>query len=424
MATASKGHKDSRGPESKADMSMHSLAVHAGDTIDKVHRAIVPPITCATSFVVDGLGDGEKGEFAYSRVKNPTRLAYETALADLEGGVYAAATSSGVAAASLAIDLLPSGSHVLVMRGVYGGTHRLFQGVKAVSNGIEFEYIDMTDTETLRGRLRDTTRMVWVETPTNPLLELVDIRKVVETVKRTREDRNGCGGGRTVLVAVDNTFASCFNQKPLDMGADLVMLSTSKYIGGHSDLIGGALVVRDRELAERVNFLSKSVGAIASPFDCFLALRGVKTLALRMERQCANALRVAQFLEGQEKVRDVRYPGLPSHKQHDVCRAQMRTGGAVVTIRLKENTAEMEGESEFSLDSVRRFVSPMRFFVLAESLGGVESMINHSATMSHGGMSREERESVGVFDSTLRLSIGIEDEADLTEDLRRGLAAL
>eukprot|EP00931_Biecheleriopsis_adriatica_P091521 TRINITY_DN65402_c0_g1_i1.p1 TRINITY_DN65402_c0_g1~~TRINITY_DN65402_c0_g1_i1.p1 ORF type:complete len:427 (+),score=52.11 TRINITY_DN65402_c0_g1_i1:96-1376(+) len=403
---------------------METLAVHGGQQLDDVHRAIIPPITTATSFVQTNVG--EYGNFHYSRVNNPTRLAYETALADLEGGTFATATASGVAAASLALELLPHSSYVISMTGIYGGTHRLFEQVRRYSAGHDFTYIDLNDSQLLSGVLKQTFArcaekgntehpriMVWIETPTNPLLQLVDLQKVVGIVRDAEK------AGEKVLIVVDNTFATAYNQRPLAHGADVVMLSSSKYIGGHSDLTGGALVVGDMDLAERLRLISKAVGAIASPFDSYTALRGMKTLAVRMQRQSENAQQIADFLQGHEKVADIHFPGLERHPQYELCKRQMRTPGAVLTVRLAspKSTAGVQ-------TSVQRFIGALELFVLAESLGGVESMINHCATMSHGGMTSEERENIGIFNDTLRISCGIEAIEDLLEDLERGLAAI
>ncbi|SDQ14058.1 PLP-dependent aspartate aminotransferase family protein [Pseudovibrio sp. Tun.PSC04-5.I4] len=374
-----------------------TIAVHGGDQVDKGHRAIIPPITTASSFIQENIG--EYGEHRYSRVSNPTRYAYETALAELEGGVFATATASGMAATSLAVELLDQNSHVIVMTGAYGGTFRLFEQLSKRTSGTEVEYLNLNKLEAVEAAVKENTALIWIETPTNPLLELVDIAAVCELAKKY--------GIRT---CVDNTFASAWNQRPIELGADMVMLSTSKYIGGHSDVIGGALITGDPELAKCINFIKTTVGAIASPFDAYLALRGMKTLDVRMQRHCENAQIIAEYLETHPKVLEVYYPGLKSHPQHELCKKQMRSGGPVVSLRLKGD-----------LDTVKAFVSKCKYFVLAESLGGVESMLNHSATMSHSSMPKEERESVGIHDTTLRLSVGIEAVEDLIEDLKNAL---
>lgn len=376
-----------------------TLVVHAGNQIDPANNAIFTPIVTASSFIQPNLDEG--GDFCYSRVSNPTRKAYESALAELEGGVYATATASGMAATNIVMELLPKDSHIIAMKGVYGGTWRLFDKLKANTTGVTVSYIDLNDEESLIASIQENTYLIWIETPTNPLLELVDINKVCTIAK-----------AHGIFTCVDNTFASAWNHQPLEMGADLVMLSTSKYIGGHSDLIGGAVITNNEPLAARLDFIKTTVGAIASPFDAYLALRGMKTLDVRMQRQCGNARRIAEYLENHPAVARVYYPGLPSHPQHALCKKQMRSGGAVVTATLK---GDVQG--------LKRFISGLRYFVLAESLGGVESMINHSASMSHAAMSKEEREAIGVYDTTLRFSAGIENVEDLIADLDTAFAA-
>ncbi|EGU38845.1 cystathionine gamma-synthase [Vibrio ichthyoenteri ATCC 700023] len=374
-----------------------TIAIHGGNQTDKGNNAIFPPIVTASSFIQPNLG--ESGEFFYSRCGNPTRNAYETALAELEGGIYATATASGMAATSLALEVLSKDAHVIVMSSVYGGTYRLFESLRTRTSGLEFSYVNLNDLDAVTTQIRNNTALIWIETPTNPLLELVDIKAICELAKQ-----------HNITTCVDNTFSTAWNQRPFDLGADMVMLSTSKYIGGHSDVIGGALITNNPELAAQINAYKTTVGAIASPFDSYLALRGLKTLDVRMERHCANALKVAKFLENHPKITEVHYPGLASHPQHALCQRQMKTGGAVVTIRLAG------GETE-----VRQFIAKLRYFVLAESLGGVESMINHTASMSHGSVPKEEREAMGIYFETLRLSIGIEDADDLIDDLQQAL---
>ncbi|HBK4602755.1 trans-sulfuration enzyme family protein [Klebsiella michiganensis] len=377
-----------------------TLAVHAGNQSDPVTNAIFTPIVTASSFIQPNLYEG--GDFCYSRVSNPTRQAYESALAELESGIYATATASGMAATNIVMELLPKDAHIIAMKGVYGGTWRLFEKLKTRTTGATISYIDLNDEQSLMAAIQENTALIWIETPTNPLLELVDIAKVCRIAK-----------ARAITTCVDNTFASAWNHKPLEMGADMVMLSTSKYIGGHSDLIGGAVITNNETLASKLDFIKTTIGSIASPFDAYLALRGMKTLDLRMARQCGNALRVAEYLENHPAIASVYYPGLPSHPQHALCRQQMRSGGAVVTATLKGD-----------IQSLKRFIGGLHYFVLAESLGGVESVINHSASMSHGSMSKEEREAIGVYDTTLRFSVGIEHIDDLLQDLDSAFAAM
>lgn len=375
-----------------------TILIHGGKQQDTVNHAIFPAITTARTFVQQSLT--EHGEYCYSRCSNPTRYAYETLLAEIEGGSYATATASGVAASSLVLNLLPKDSHIIAMKGVYGGTFRLFERVSTINSGHQIDYVDLNNLDEVKTKIKDNTRLIWIESPTNPLLELVDINAICSLAKE-----------HNILTCVDNTFATAWNQKPLELGADLVMLSASKYIGGHSDLIGGAVITQREDLASRLDFLKTTLGAIASPFDAYLALRGLKTLALRMAAQCSNAAQVAKYLSTHPKVEQVYYPGLPSHPQYELCKKQMRTGGAVVTIKLAGD-----------IEDTKAFLSKVKYFVLAESLGGVESMVNHSATMSHGSMTKEERESIQVFDTTLRLSVGIEDITDLLNDLENALS--
>ncbi|MBG5891467.1 PLP-dependent aspartate aminotransferase family protein [Providencia rettgeri] len=375
-----------------------TILIHGGKQQDTVNHAIFPAITTASTFVQQSLT--EHGEYCYSRCSNPTRYAYETLLAEIEGGSYATATASGVAASSLVLNLLPKDSHIIAMKGVYGGTFRLFERVSTINSGHQIDYVDLNNLDEVKTKIKDNTRLIWIESPTNPLLELVDINAICSLAKE-----------HNILTCVDNTFATAWNQKPLELGADLVMLSASKYIGGHSDLIGGAVITQREDLASRLDFLKTTLGAIASPFDAYLALRGLKTLALRMASQCSNAAQVAKYLSTHPKVEQVYYPGLPSHPQYELCKKQMRTGGAVVTIKLAGD-----------IEDTKVFLSKVKYFVLAESLGGVESMVNHSATMSHGSMTKEERESIQVFDTTLRLSVGIEDITDLLNDLENALS--
>ncbi|HGN1706312.1 TPA: PLP-dependent aspartate aminotransferase family protein [Providencia rettgeri] len=375
-----------------------TILIHGGKQQDTVNHAIFPAITTASTFVQQSLT--EHGEYCYSRCSNPTRYVYESLLAEIEGGIYATATASGVAASSLVLNLLPQNSHIIAMKGVYGGTFRLFERVSTVNCGHQIDYADLNNLDEVTEKIKENTRLIWIESPTNPLLELVDINAICSLAKK-----------HNILTCVDNTFATAWNQKPLELGADLVMLSASKYIGGHSDLIGGAVITSQEDLASRLDFLKTTLGAIASPFDAYLALRGLKTLALRMAAQCSNAQKVAEYLSTHPKVEHVYYPGLPSHPQYELGKKQMRSGGAVVTIKLKG-----------SIEETKAFLAKVTYFVLAESLGGVESMVNHSATMSHGSMTKEERESIHVYDTTLRLSVGIEDITDLLNDLENALS--
>ena len=371
--------------------------LHAGDQFSVADNAIFPAIVTASTFIKRSLD--EDTEYAYSRVGNPTRHAYETCVAALEQGAGAVACASGVGATATVLELLPKDSHVVVMNGVYGGTFRLLEDYRSQTSGLTTTYVDLNDLEAVAAAIRPDTRLIWIETPTNPLLHLVDIKALCELAR-----------ARGILTCVDNTFCSPWNQQPINLGVDLVMHSASKYIGGHSDLIGGVVVAANAELLTRLRKISMAVGAIQGPFDCYLALRGLKTLDVRMERQCANALRIARFLEGHPQVEQVWYPELDSHPQQALCKAQMRTGGAVVTMKIK-------GDRQ----AASRLVEALSIFVLADSLGGVESMINHSWSMSHNSLSPEQKGRIGVCESLLRLSVGIEDHRDLIADLDNAL---
>ncbi|MGE7993936.1 trans-sulfuration enzyme family protein [Pseudomonas sp. NPDC089554] len=373
--------------------------IHAGEQSSVADNAIFPAIVTSSSFIKRGLDDNP--EYAYSRVSNPTRHAYETCVAALEEGVGAVACASGVSATATLLELLPKDAHVVVMNGVYGGTFRLMEDYRSVTSGLTTTYVDLNDLDAVAAAIRPDTRMIWLESPTNPLLHLVDIKALCDLARE-----------RGILTCIDNTFCSPWNQQPITLGVDLVMHSASKYIGGHSDLTGGVVVAGNAELLARLRKISMAVGAIQGPFDCYLALRGLKTLDVRMERQSANALRVAQHLERHPLVEQVFYPGLESHPQHALCKRQMRTGGAVVAMRIKGDRA-----------AVNRLVEALSIFVLADSLGGVESMINHSWSMSHNSLSPEQKGVMGIGETLLRLSIGIEDYRDLIDDLEAGLKA-
>jgi cystathionine gamma-lyase len=328
-------------------------------------------------------------------------MAYERCIADLESGTAGLAFASGMAATATLLELLESGSHVIAMDDLYGGTYRLFENVRRRSAGLDFSFVDMTDTAALEAAIRPETRLIWVETPTNPLLKLVDLSAVA-----------GIGRRHGLLTVCDNTFATPWVQRPLELGIDLVMHSATKYLNGHSDIVGGVLVVGERaELAERLAFLQNAVGGVQGPFDSFLALRGLKTLSLRMARHCANAAAVAAFLESRSEVERVYYPGLESHPQHALARQQMPQFGGMVTAVLKGGLAE-----------ARRFLERVEIFALAESLGGVESLIEHPAIMTHASIPAETRAELGISDGLVRLSVGVEDEADLIADLDQALA--
>jgi cystathionine gamma-lyase len=374
-------------------------AIHAGQSPDPSTGAIMPPIYATSTYVQDSPGV-HKG-YEYSRSQNPTRMAYERCIADLENGSAGFAFASGLASIATLLDLLPSGSHVVTMDDLYGGTHRLFHQVRAGSANLSFTAADLSDPAGLESALRPETRMIWIETPTNPLLKLVDLEAAARI-----------GRERGILTVCDNTFATPFIQRPLEMGVDLVMHSATKYLNGHSDMVGGILVVGDdEELRDRLTFLQNAVGAVQGPFDSFLALRGLKTLALRMERHNTNAVVVADFLEGHPKVERVYFPGLPSHPQHELAKRQMQGFGGMVTAILKGG-----------LEESRRFLERVEIFALAESLGGVESLIEHPAIMTHASLPTEQREALGIGDGLVRLSVGVEDADDLVADLAQALA--
>jgi len=372
--------------------------VHAGQENDPTTGAVMTPIYATSTFAQSSPGV-HKG-FEYARSQNPTRMAFERCIADLEGGSAGFAFASGMAATATVLDCLEKKSHVVVGDDVYGGTRRLFNLVRSQSAGIEATYADLSDPEALNGAIRPNTHLVWLETPTNPMLKVIDLDQIA-TIARAKR----------ILVACDNTFASPWTQRPLEHGFDLVMHSTTKYLNGHSDMVGGIVVVGENvELRERMAFLQNAVGAIQGPFDSFLALRGVKTLALRMERQSASALRIAHWLAEHPRIRRVHYPGLGSHPQHELARRQMRTFGAMISV-------EVAG----SPDDARRFLECCRLFTLAESLGGVESLISLPALMTHASTPREVRAALGITDCLVRISVGIEDCDDLIGDLRAAL---
>jgi cystathionine gamma-synthase/cystathionine gamma-lyase len=370
-------------------------AIHAGQGADPATGATIVPIYQTSTYTQEAVG-AHKG-FDYSRTINPTRVALETQLAALEGADYGCAFASGMAATSAVLNLLSAGDHVVVTDDLYGGTYRLFSRVLA-RYGLEFTYVDMADLDAVRAAVKPNTKMFWVETPTNPLLKLIDIRAIVQLAH----------GG---IVAVDNTFASPYFQQPLALGADIVVHSTTKYIGGHSDVVGGAALTGNKEYFDVIKFHQNAVGGVPGPHDAWLTMRGAKTLALRMREHAKNAQAIAEFLEAHPEIQRVYYPGLPSHPQHELAKRQMSGFGGMVSFTLK-------GPEQRAID----FANRMHYFSLAESLGGVESLICHPARMTHGSIPKEEREKRGVTDGLLRLSVGIEDIEDLIEDLKQALA--
>jgi len=374
-------------------------AIHAGQAPDPSTGAIMQPIYATSTYVQSSPGV-HKG-YEYSRSQNPTRMAYERCVADLENGTAGFAFASGLAATATILDVLDSGAHVVAMDDLYGGTFRLFEQVRRRSAGLQFTFVDLSDLGAVEAAIRPETRLIWVESPTNPLLKLADFEGLAMLAKR-----------RGILAAADNTFASPWVQRPIEFGFDVVMHSATKYLNGHSDIVGGMVVVGDNpELREKLTFLQNAVGAVAGPFDSFLALRGVKTLGLRMERHCENAAAVAAWLEKHPKIARVHYPGLRSHPQHELAKRQMHGFGGMVTAILKGTLADS-----------RRFLERCQVFALAESLGGVESLIEHPAIMTHASIPPDKRAALGIGDGLVRLSVGVEDEADLIADLAQALA--
>ena len=388
--------------ESKRNNVKHiaTRVIHGGQAPEPATGAVMPPIFATSTFRQESPGV-HKG-LDYGRSHNPTRWALERCVADIEGGSAAFAFASGLAAIAAVLELLQAGSHIVAGDDMYGGTYRLFERVRRDSAGHKFTYVDLADPDALAAALRPETKMVWVETPTNPMLKLADLRAIAALCK-----------ARGILTVCDNTFASPILQRPLECGIDIVVHSTTKYMNGHSDVIGGVAIVNDPQHAERLGFIQNAVGAIQGPFDSFLVLRGIKTLALRVERSSANALALAQWLEREPKVRKVHYPGLESHPQHALARRQMNGFGGIVSIDLDTDLA-----------GARRFLENCEVFTLAESLGGVESLIEHPALMTHASIPAERRAELGIGDGLIRLSVGIEHLEDQRDDLRRALAAI
>ncbi len=386
---------------SKPANGFATRCIHAGQAPDPSTGAVMPPIYATSTYVQTSPGV-HKG-YEYSRSQNPTRFAYERCAADLEGGTRAFAFASGLAATATLLDTLAPGAHVIASDDMYGGTYRLFARVRERSAGLTFSYVDMREPANVERAITPQTRLIWVETPSNPTLKLADLSAIAAIARR-----------HGICAAADNTFASPYLQRPIEHGFDLVMHSATKYINGHSDVINGLLVVGDNaELSQQLGFLQNAVGAVAGPFDSFLALRGLKTLALRMQQHCANALALAQWLERHPRVARVHYPGLASHPQHALARQQMPRGfGGMITIELKGG-----------LEDARRFLERCELFALAESLGGVESLIEHPAIMTHASVPAATRAQLGISDSLCRLSVGIEDVDDLRADLEHALAA-
>jgi len=386
--------------DDKSAQRFATRVIHGGQRPDPQTGAVMPPIYATSTYVQSSPGVHQG--FDYARTRNPTRDALQASLANLEGGCAAFAFASGMAASATLLELLDAGSHIIAMHDLYGGSYRLFENVRRRSAGHQVSFLDLSDCAALESAIRPQTRLLWVETPSNPLLKLVDLTAVARIAHR-----------HGLLAVCDNTFATPFIQRPLEHGFDIVLHSTTKYLNGHSDAIGGAAIVRaGSDLAERIAYLQNAVGGVPGPFDSFLTLRGIKTLALRMERHCANALAIARFLEQHPAIEAVRYPGLASHPQHALARRQMSGGfGGIVTAVLRGGLA-----------ASRRALERCRVFALAESLGGVESLIEHPALMTHASLPAQVRGSLGISDGLVRLSVGVEDVEDLIADLRDALS--
>ena len=381
-----------------SELEFATRVIHGGQRPDPLTGAVMPPIYATSTYVQESPGV-HKG-FDYARTRNPTRDALQACLASLEGGRAAFAFASGMAASSTVVELLDTGSHIVATNDLYGGSFRLFERIRKRSAGLSVSFVELADLGAVEAAIRPETRMIWVESPTNPMLKLADLTAIAAIARR-----------RGLISVCDNTFATPYLQRPLEHGIDIVVHSATKFLNGHSDALGGAAIVRDEGLAEKLKFLQNGLGAVPSAFDCFLILRGIKTLDVRMQRHCANALAVARFLEAHPKVERVHYPGLASHPQHELARRQMRQGfGGIIS-------AELRG----GLEESRRFLERCRLFSLAESLGGVESLIEHPALMTHSGLPEEMREDLGISETLVRLSVGIESETDLIAELSHAL---
>lgn len=382
-------------------MKFNTKTIHGGQHHEKVTGSVMPPVFQTSTFAQTSPGK-PIGEYEYSRAANPTRTALEEALASIENGTRGLAFASGLAATDSVMKILKPGDEVIAMDDLYGGTYRMFARIYQ-DFGIKFHFVDMTNLDKLESLINENTKLVWVETPTNPLMKLADIAEISKITKKHK-----------LLFAVDNTFATPYLQKPLDLGADIVMHSATKYLGGHSDVIAGALVVKDKELGEKLHFAQFATGGTLGPMDSYLVLRGIKTLHLRVQRHCENGAKVAEFLKNHSAVKRVYYPGLESHPHHDIAKKQMVGGfGGMVTFTF--NSGKME-------DAVK-FLEKVKVFTLAESLGGVESLANHPTTMTHASVPAEKRAEIGITDDLVRLSVGVEDIDDLIEDLKQALLA-
>lgn len=381
-----------------SEYKFNTKTIHAGLSPDPTTGAIMTPIYQTSTYVQDGIGN-HKG-FEYSRTGNPTRAALESNLAALENGTHAACFGSGLAAIDCVIKMLNPGDEVISTNDLYGGSYRIFRTIFE-KYGIKFHFVDMQNLDNIKNVITEQTKLIWVETPTNPMMNIIDIQAVAHIAK-----------GANALLAVDNTFATPYLQNPLDLGADIVMHSVTKYLGGHSDVVMGALIVKDEKLAEEMYRIQNSSGAVTAPMDSFLVLRGIKTLHVRMQRHCENGEKIARWLKTNAKVDKVYWPGFETHPNHHIAATQMRGFGGMISFTLQGN----------SIEDAKKVVASTHLFSLAESLGGVESLIGHPATMTHASIPKEEREKSGVVDSLIRLSVGIEDVDDLIDDLKKALA--
>lgn len=380
-------------------LSIETLAVHAGQDMDPVTGAVIVPIYQTSTYGQEAPGV-HKG-YDYSRTTNKTREAYEAAVAALEGGKWGIAFASGLAATSTLLDYFQPGDHIVAVDDLYGGSFRIFSLVREKSAGLKFSYVDFSNVDNVAAAITPNTKMIWIETPTNPLLKIVDLEKVIALAKK-----------KNILVCVDNTFASPYLQRPLDLGADISLHSATKYLNGHSDVISGVLVVKDNEeLGKKLKYLQNAVGAVPGPFDCFLVSRGIKTLPVRMERHCDNAEKIAEFLKGHKGIEKVMFPGLKEHPGHEIAKKQMKRFGGMLSIYLKGG-----------LEETKRFAQNLKIFTLAESLGAAESLANHPVSMTHGSIPKETRDRIGVTDNLVRLSVGLESADDLIYDLKEALA--
>ena len=383
----------------KKDLNFETKVIHAGQKSDPTTGAVMTPIVLASTYEQSSPGV-HKG-YDYSRSINPTREAFENCIASLENGIKGYGFSSGVAAISACVELLSPGDHIIAMDDLYGGSVRLFNEIKSISQGIEVTYVDMTDIDNIKDSLKESTKMIFVETPTNPLLKIADLSKIAKLAKTNK-----------ILTVCDNTFASPYNQQPLNHGIDIVIHSATKYLGGHSDLIAGAMIIgkKDKKLINRMSNIHNSLGPITSAFDSYLLLRSLKTLVVRMERHNENAMKIANFLEKRRDIKKVIYPGLKTHPQHRLASKQMHGFGGIVSFEIKGN-----------LSKAKSFLKKTKIFTLAESLGGVESLIEHPGLMTHASLSKERREKLGISDTLIRLSIGLENIEDLKEDISQAL---